>query len=55
MLPRVQRERPDVWDVITRGGKHWIDLCRLTAEESVSSKTSGFAEHQMALSAAKSA
>lgn len=55
MLPRVQRERPDVWDVITRGGKHWIDLCRLTAEESVNSKTGRFTEHQMALSAAKSA
>jgi N-acyl amino acid synthase of PEP-CTERM/exosortase system len=55
MLPRVHRERPDVWDVITRGGKHWIDLCRLTAEESVSSKTAAFTEPQMALSAAKSA
>lgn len=29
LLPRVQRERPDVWDVITRGGRHWTDLCRL--------------------------
>jgi len=46
MLPRVQRERPDVWDVITRGGKHWIDLGRLTAEKS---------EHQMALCAARTA
>lgn len=29
LLPRVQRERPDVWDVITRGGRHWRGLCRL--------------------------
>ena len=29
LLPRVKRERPDVWDVITRGGKHWKRLCRL--------------------------
>jgi N-acyl amino acid synthase of PEP-CTERM/exosortase system len=33
LLPRVQRERPDVWDVITRGGKHWADLCHLMSEE----------------------
>lgn len=32
LLPRVQRERPDVWDVITRGGKHWADLRRLCSE-----------------------
>lgn len=27
MLPRVKRERPDVWDVITRGGRHWKNFC----------------------------
>lgn len=33
LLLRVQRERPDVWDVITRGGKHWADLRRLMSDE----------------------
>lgn len=32
LLPRTQRERPDVWDVITRGGRHWSDLRRLLAD-----------------------
>lgn len=34
LLPRVRRERPDVWDVITRGGRHWANLRRLVAEQS---------------------
>ena len=34
LLPRVERERPDVWDVITRGGKHWADLQALLLEQS---------------------
>ena len=34
LLPRVRRERPDVWDVITRGGRHWAELCRLAEEQS---------------------
>jgi N-acyl amino acid synthase of PEP-CTERM/exosortase system len=36
MLARVQRERPDVWDVITRGGQHWAGVSRLAAEKSIS-------------------
>lgn len=32
LLPRVKRERPDVWDVITRGGRHWDDLRRMSDE-----------------------
>lgn len=28
MLARVQRERPDVWDVITRTGQYWTDINR---------------------------
>ncbi len=36
MLARVQRERPDVWDVITRGGQHWADVSRLAAQKSMS-------------------
>lgn len=32
LLPRVRRERPDVWSVITRGGKHWVELCRLLSD-----------------------
>lgn len=31
LLPRAKRERPDVWDVITRGGRHWEDLRRLVS------------------------
>lgn len=34
LLPRVQRERPDVWDVITRGGRHWASLRRLISDQS---------------------
>jgi N-acyl amino acid synthase of PEP-CTERM/exosortase system len=33
LLPRVQRERPDVWDVITRGGRHWTELTRILSED----------------------
>jgi N-acyl amino acid synthase of PEP-CTERM/exosortase system len=33
LLPRVQRERPDVWDVITRGGEHWIGLQQRLSEQ----------------------
>ena len=35
MLARVQRERPDVWDVITRLGQHWAGIDRLAAQKSV--------------------
>jgi N-acyl amino acid synthase of PEP-CTERM/exosortase system len=38
LLPRVQRERPDVWDVITRGGRHWAGLQRLLSDGSVNSQ-----------------
>lgn len=33
LLPRAKRERPDVWDVITRGGRHWTDLRRLLSSD----------------------
>ena len=33
LLPRMRRERPDVWDLVTRGGRHWFDLRRLSAEK----------------------
>jgi N-acyl amino acid synthase of PEP-CTERM/exosortase system len=39
LLPRVKRERPDVWDVITRGGRHWASLRRLVSEHSMSLKS----------------
>lgn len=32
MLARVQQERPDVWDVITRAGSHWMDLCHAAGD-----------------------
>jgi N-acyl amino acid synthase of PEP-CTERM/exosortase system len=32
LLPRVKRERPDVWGVITRGGQHWANLCQRGAK-----------------------
>jgi N-acyl amino acid synthase of PEP-CTERM/exosortase system len=35
LLPRVQRERPDVWDVITRGGEHWAGLQQLLSERPI--------------------
>jgi N-acyl amino acid synthase of PEP-CTERM/exosortase system len=35
LLPRMQRERPDVWDVVTRGGRHWASLRRLLSEQSM--------------------
>jgi N-acyl amino acid synthase of PEP-CTERM/exosortase system len=38
LLPRVKRERPDVWDVITRGGRHWAALRRLFPEQSVNAE-----------------
>jgi N-acyl amino acid synthase of PEP-CTERM/exosortase system len=34
MLARVQRERPDVWDVITRAGQLWVDINRIIAQKS---------------------
>ena len=33
LLPRVQRERPDVWDVITRGGRHSKALGQLMSSQ----------------------
>jgi N-acyl amino acid synthase of PEP-CTERM/exosortase system len=35
LLPRVQRERPDVWDVLTRGGRHWKALRQLLASQQI--------------------
>jgi N-acyl amino acid synthase of PEP-CTERM/exosortase system len=35
LLPRVQRERPDVWEVITREGQHWADLQQLLSDRSI--------------------
>lgn len=34
LLPRVYRERPDVWDVITRSGRHWDNLRTLISSPS---------------------
>src|SRR6185295_16967877 len=33
LLARVKRERPDVWDVITRAGRHWENFCRLSSDD----------------------
>jgi N-acyl amino acid synthase of PEP-CTERM/exosortase system len=55
MLARVQRERPDVWDVITRGGQHWADVCRIAAQKSVGSNSVGANTDQSCVRATRSA
>lgn len=55
MLARVQRERPDVWDVITRGGQHWADVHRLAAQKSISDDLKTVAQDRERLRAPKSA
>jgi N-acyl amino acid synthase of PEP-CTERM/exosortase system len=44
LLPRVKRERPDVWDVITRGGRHWKNFCQPSARAAITLKTASSTE-----------
>lgn len=55
MLARVQRERPDVWDVITRGGQHWVEVSRLATQKSVAGELRNVALDQQRLRTPKSA